>query len=216
MTSIPIGETILPCDFMLPPTPCGIVIFAHGSGSSRFSPRNVQVARALNQAGLGTLLFDLLTETEAQDRGLVFDIPFLATRLRQATTWLKDQPEAQGLPLGYFGASTGAAAALWAAADLKEDIQAIVSRGGRPDLASSRLKEVTAKTLLLVGSHDEPVLVLNRKILPLLKNAKLVIIPGASHLFEELGMLDAIAHHAEQWFLAHFRDFGEIKPRMAA
>ena len=147
----------------IPERPLGVVLFAHGSGSSRHSPRNRYVASVLQQARVGTLLFDLLTPSEERDRANVFDIDLLARRLLEATRWVRSQPEAAGLPIGYFGASTGAAAALWAAAAPGAGVAAVVSRGGRPDLAAGRLEEVSAPTLLIVGGRDESVLALNRR-----------------------------------------------------
>jgi putative phosphoribosyl transferase len=184
----------------------GTVLFAHGSGSSARSPRNRFVASRLNDAGLGTLLFDLLTETEARDRRLVFDIDLLAKRLRAATHWLlHEHPEACG-SIGYFGASTGAAAALQAAADPTIDVDAVVSRGGRPDLAGPRLPQVRAATLLIVGALDHEVLQLNRSALAALQApARLEVVPGATHLFEEPGTLDAAAGLAADWFVGHLR-----------
>ena len=189
----------------IPPSCQGIVIFAHGSGSSRKSPRNLQVASALNQAGLGTLLFDLLTPAESLDRKNVFDIPLLAARLKLATHFLHFQIPDLIVPIGYFGASTGAAAALWAAADLGNQISAIVSRGGRPDLATTRLPDVKAPTLLLVGSLDEAVIEMNREVVPLMPHSDLVIVPGATHLFEEPGTLENVATLAEEWFKEYFK-----------
>jgi putative phosphoribosyl transferase len=201
--TIPADDVLLPGDLRLPPAPAGLVVFAHGSGSSRLSPRNIQVAAALTAAGLGTLLFDLLTEPEAADRGNVFDIPLLAHRLVAATEWARGDAALRALPLGYFGASTGAAAALWAAADLGESIRAVVSRGGRPDLAAPRLADVTAPTLLIVGSADAPVVELNEEALAALRCPKeLVLVPGATHLFEEPGALEQVAALAARWFTA--------------
>jgi len=183
----------------------GTVLFVHGSGSSRHSPRNRYVAAALNRAGLGTLLFDLLTPTEELDRANVFDIGLLAGRLNEATAWLASHESWVKQPIGYFGASTGAAAALWAAADLGGDVSAVVSRGGRPDLAGSRLAEVLAPTLLIVGGFDVDVLELNREALASLGGgSRLEVVPGASHLFEEPGALDRVAALAEKWFTSHF------------
>lgn len=182
----------------------GIVVFAHGSGSSRHSPRNRYVASVLNQAGLGTLLFDLLTTAEEHDRANVFDIDLLAHRLVGVTRWLRTQPDAGPLPIGYFGASTGAAAALWAATEPDADIAAVVSRGGRPDLAAPRLGAVTAPTLLIVGGYDDVVLDLNRQAQAQLRcESRLVIVPGATHLFEEPGTLQAAAELARDWFTSH-------------
>jgi dienelactone hydrolase len=182
-----------------------MVLFVHGSGSGRLSPRNAAVAQQLRAAGLGTLLFDLLTEAEAADSRNVFDIDLLSERLLAATVWLSRQPEAAGLPLGYFGASTGAAAALQAAAASPIDIAAVVSRGGRPDLAGPALRRVRAPTLLLVGSRDSQVLDLNQgAIAQLTCFARLVVIPGASHLFEEPGTLEEAGRLAAAWFVRHF------------
>ncbi|GAA4507487.1 phosphoribosyltransferase family protein [Actinoallomurus oryzae] len=188
----------------VPEDPHGFVLFAHGSGSSRYSPRNRFVATALNRAGLGTLLFDLLTVEEEVDRANVFDIELLARRLVDTTTWLRTLPEAQGLRVGLFGASTGAAAALWAAAEPDAGVAAVVSRGGRPDLAAPRLAEVGVPTLLIVGGHDEVVLELNRWAQARLRcENRLALVPGATHLFEEPGALDAVADLAREWFVDH-------------
>ncbi|QSQ21915.1 dienelactone hydrolase family protein [Pyxidicoccus parkwayensis] len=183
----------------------GLVIFAHGSGSSRFSPRNRAVARALREAGLGTLLFDLLSqEEEARDEytgELRFDIPFLARRLAAVTEWARAQPELTPLRFGYFGSSTGAAAALVAAAMHPDLIRAVVSRGGRPDLAGPVLQRVQAPTLLLVGAKDIGVVELNEEALSRLEGLKDIhIVPGATHLFEEPGALEEVAHVAAEWF----------------
>ncbi len=188
-------------DLVVPPEPRGVILFAHGSGSSRLSPRNRQVAERLNEMGFATLLLDLLTEAEAADRRNVFDIPLLAERLLQAELWISAEPELEGLPLGLFGASTGAGAALLAAAELGERIGAVVSRGGRPDLAGPRLAEVTAPTLLIVGGDDTQVLELNRRALEQLRCEKLLrIVPGAGHLFEGPGELEAVTEMAGAWF----------------
>lgn len=187
----------------------GIVLFAHGSGSSRLSPRNTYVAEALQDAGLATLLFDLLTDAEAADRARVFDIPLLAERLLMATEWTALNPETAALPLGYFGASTGAAAALVAAARSDRDIAAVVSRGGRPDLADADLARVRAPTLLIVGGADTAVLDLNRTALARLNCEKrLSVVPGATHLFEEPGTLDEVIELARDWFVDHL-PYGE-------
>jgi putative phosphoribosyl transferase len=179
-------------------------VFAHGSGSSRHSPRNRHVASVLSQAGLGTLLFDLLTAEEELDRANVFDIGLLARRLVDVTRWLRAQPKAGPLRVGYFGASTGAAAALWAAAEPDADISAVVSRGGRPDLAAARLPQVTAPTLLVVGGRDDLVLDLNRRAQAELRcENRLAVVPGATHLFEEAGTLQAVAELARDWFTTH-------------
>ncbi|MDP4501279.1 dienelactone hydrolase family protein [Nonomuraea turcica] len=193
-------------DLIIPDAAQGVVVFVHGSGSSRFSPRNRYVAGALNQAGLGTLLFDLLTpEEEESDRANVFDIGLLAERLLERTSWVREQPEAAGLPVGYFGASTGAAAALWAAAEPDNSIAAIVSRGGRPDLAGPRLAAVRAPTLLIVGGRDPVVVELNEEAQQRLRaESRLTVVPGATHLFEEPGALEAVAGHARDWFSTHF------------
>jgi putative phosphoribosyl transferase len=199
----PIAGTIpLAGNLTEPAGGAGTVIFAHGSGSSRHSPRNRYVAAVLAEAGLGTLLFDLLTPAEEADRANVFDIDLLASRLSQVTAWLRTQRH--GEPMGYFGASTGAAAALWAAAEPGADIAAVVSRGGRPDLAAGRLAAVTAPTLLIVGGHDAAVLDLNRSALAELRcHCELAVVPGATHLFEEPGTLEAAAALARDWFLGN-------------
>jgi putative phosphoribosyl transferase len=202
--SIPAGAASLPGTLAWPAHPSGIVLFAHGSGSGRLSPRNLTVARQLRRAGLGTLLFDLLTETESLDRGNVFDIGLLAERLLLATEWIARQPETAGLAIGYFGASTGAAAALEAAAHSATPIAAVVSRGGRPDLARLDLNSVSAATLLLVGERDRDVLELNRQAFRRLRCAKqLVVIPGTGHLFEEPGALRQVGEWAAEWFVHH-------------
>jgi alpha-beta hydrolase superfamily lysophospholipase len=194
----------LPGTLSVPVGATGIVVFAHGSGSSRLSPRNIAVAEVLNQAGLATLLFDLLTPDEALDRAQVFDIELLATRLGSATKWLSRRRDLASLRVGYFGASTGAAAALWAAADLAEQVGAVVSRGGRPDLAAPRLAEVRAPTLLIVGSRDNVVINLNEQAQRLLRCPnELAIVPGATHLFEEPGALEHVAGLAADWFTRH-------------
>ncbi|HYX84610.1 MAG TPA: phosphoribosyltransferase family protein [Gaiellales bacterium] len=199
------GTATVDGDLSVPAAARGIVVFAHGSGSSRRSPRNRLVAGRLHGAGLATLLFDLLTPAEAADRAHVFDIPLLAERLAGATAWVGRAPEAAGLPVGYFGASTGGAAALWAAADAPE-IAAIVSRGGRPDLAAGRLERVRAPTLLVVGGEDTQVLALNREARAAMRcESELVVVPGASHLFEEPGALEQVADHAAAWFARHLR-----------
>ena len=198
------GAAGLAGQLTVPDRASGIVVFAHGSGSSRHSPRNRYVAAVLNQAGLGTLLFDLLTPAEEVDRANVFDIALLARRLAGVTGWLRTQPGAAGLPIGYFGASTGAAAALWAAAEPGTGIAAMVSRGGRPDLASPRLGSVRAPTLLIVGGRDDVVLGLNRQAQAELRcENQLAVIPGATHLFEEPGTLAAAAELAREWFTSH-------------
>ncbi len=196
------GTTNLAGSLTLPAGAPGLVIFAHGSGSSRHNPRNRYVADVLADAGLGTLLFDLLTPDEEADRANVFDIGLLAGRLSQVTAWLRDQGGSE--PIGYFGASTGAAAALWAATDPGADIAAVVSRGGRPDLAGARLAAVTAPTLLIVGGDDAAVLDLNRHALAELRCDKdLAVVDGAMRLFEEPGTLTAAAALARDWFLRY-------------
>ncbi|TYB69904.1 alpha/beta hydrolase [Nonomuraea sp. PA05] len=192
-------------DLIVPDAAHGLVVFVHGSGSGRHSPRNRYVAGALNEAGLGTLLFDLLTPEEEADRANVFDIPLLAGRLLEHTAWVRAQPEAKGLPIGYFGASTGAAAALWAAAEPDNAITAIVSRGGRPDLAGERLAAVRAPTLLIVGGRDPVVVELNEEAQRRLSaESRITVVPGATHLFEEPGALEAVAGHARDWFTTCF------------
>jgi putative phosphoribosyl transferase len=204
--SIPVAAAIeLPADVSVPAEPIGWVVFAHGSGSGRRSPRNIQVADLLNEAGVATLLFDLLTHDEELDRANVFDIRLLADRLIAATRWLKGDLGEGKLPIGYFGASTGAAAALVAAADEGAGIAAVVSRGGRPDLAESQLALVPAPTLLIVGGADEIVLDLNRRAAARLRcEHELAVVPGATHLFEERGALEQVARLARDWFLRHF------------
>ena len=192
----------LPGILRLPENPVGLVIFSHGSGSSRLSPRNSYVARILNEHGLGTLLFDLLTPEEDRIYDNRFDIPLLQSRLIQVTHWVGKQETTKGLPLGYFGASTGAASALGAAAQLTDEIKAVVSRGGRPDMAMDALPLVMAATLLLVGGWDQVVIELNEKAYANLKcERKLTIVPGASHLFEEPGKLEEVAQLSASWFV---------------
>lgn len=182
----------------------GVVVFAHGSGSSRHSPRNNHVAKILRDAGLSTLLIDLLTRDEDIDYDTRFNIGLLSERLKAATEWLGDDEETRDLKIGYFGASTGAAAALTASVALKGRVSAVVSRGGRPDLAFGSLPDVTAPTLLIVGANDEVVVELNKKAYSLLRSEKdLVIVPGATHLFEEPGTLDLVAGHAARWFIRY-------------
>nr|WSX48734.1 phosphoribosyltransferase family protein [Streptomyces sp. NBC_00974] len=205
------GGTALPGLLTVPEDAAGVVVFAHGSGSSRLSPRNRHVAEVLNRAGLATLLFDLLTPAEARDRVKVFDVPLLALRLTQATGWLRAR---LALRVCYFGASTGAAAALMAAAEPRSDIIAIVSRGGRPDLAVSRLTAVRAPTLLIVGGADDQVLDLNRQAAARLRCEHQVgVVPGATHLFEEPGALDAVADAALDWFTRHLAHPGTVPHR---
>lgn len=195
-------------DLVVPPGATGVVLFAHGSGSSRFSTRNRYVARILQEARFATLLLDLLTEAEEQvdeRTGLLrFDIPLLADRLTEATDWLRRNPETRDMPVGYFGASTGGGAALVAAAALRGSVSAIVSRGGRPDLAGAALKDVTAPVLLIVGENDAPVIEVNQDALRQLRcEKKLEIVPQATHLFEEPGTLEQVARLAAQWFRQH-------------
>lgn len=186
----------------LPPGAQAVVVFAHGSGSGRYSPRNQFVAGVLQAAGLATLLLDLLEEQEANDRGKVFDIPLLADRLQAAAGWLAQQDDTRNLALGYFGASTGAGAALLAAAREPASVGAVVSRGGRPDLAADVLPDVTAPTRLIVGGDDEVVLELNREAFNLLTCARqLDIVAGATHLFPEPGALEDVARLAQEWFV---------------
>lgn len=199
---VDVGAIRLPGDLVLPPEPAAVVVFAHGSGSSRRSPRNIWVAERLHRDGLGTLLFDLLTEDEADDRALVFDIPFLAARLEGAVRWVEGLPGPR-LPVALFGASTGAGAALVTASRMP-GIAAVVSRGGRPDLAGDALERVWAPTLLIVGGSDETVLDLNRaaqRRIP--AETRLEVIPGATHLFEEPGALETVAELAAGWISAH-------------
>ncbi|MQY10831.1 putative phosphoribosyl transferase [Streptomyces sp. RB5] len=203
-TEVRAGTLVLRGQLTVPEDATGVVVFAHGSGSSRRSPRNRFVAAGLNRAGLGTLLFDLLTDDEAEDRANVFDTALLAGRLADATDWLRRQARAEGLPVGYFGASTGAAAALSAAAEPGSGIAAIVSRGGRPDLAGPRLPVVMAPTLLIVGGHDRQVLDLNRKAQSRLHcENRLAVVPDATHLFEEPGALEQVTQLARDWFTDH-------------
>jgi len=205
--AIPIDGDDLAGNLVVPAGAKGIVLFAHGSGSSRLSPRNVWVARQLQRAGLATLLFDLLTRTEeardASTREHRFDIPLLARRLAAATSGLAEHPESARLAVGYFGASTGSAAALVAAAELGDRVTAVVSRGGRPDLAGEAvLSRVVSPTLLIVGARDDVVLTLNRAAeAQMTSERQLAIVPGASHLFEEPGALEVVADLATQWFV---------------
>ncbi|OHV29622.1 MULTISPECIES: phosphoribosyltransferase family protein [Pseudofrankia] len=188
----------------IPSAARGIVVFAHGSGSSRHSPRNRYVADVLTAAGFATLLFDLLTPAEEVDRAAVFDIALLAHRLVDVTSWLRGEPQVAGLPVGYFGASTGAAAALWAAAEPDSHIAAVVSRGGRPDLAASRLAAVRAPTLLIVGGDDDLVLELNNQAQAQMQcESRVMVVPEATHLFSEPGALETVAALARDWFVRH-------------
>jgi len=205
---IPAGPVAMQGDLAVPDGSHGIVLFAHGSGSSRHSPRNRYVAAELREGHLGTLLMDLLTLDEeavdARTRHLRFDIPLLAGRLVAATDWLVSEPATAALSVGYFGASTGAAAALVAAAERPDGVRAIVSRGGRPDLAGAALSRVKAPTLLIVGGHDEPVIEMNREAMAQMRSeVRLEIVPGATHLFEEPGTLEIVAGLARDWFARH-------------
>jgi putative phosphoribosyl transferase len=205
--TIPVGQHIhLEGELILPEEARGLVIFSHGSGSSRHSPRNKQVAEVLQRQGLATLLFDLLTQEEDQYRENRFDIERLTNRLVSVTRWIGRQNEVQGLPIGYFGASTGAASALLAAASLGSYVQAVVSRGGRPDLALEALPEVRAATLLLVGGLDYDVIQQNELAYSRLSHPKqLEVVPGAGHLFEEPGTLETVARKAADWYSQYFK-----------
>ena len=207
LVKIKINSLVLEGDLQIPKGATSLVLFAHGSGSGRLSPRNNFVARVLRKGNLGTLLFDLLTEEEDQIYENRFDINLLTERLVSATKWVKSAPETQNLAIGFFGASTGAAAALEAAAQTSE-VGAIVSRGGRPDLAMEILDKVTSPTLLIVGGNDEGVLELNKKAFASLTCLKkLEIIPGATHLFEEPGALEEVARLATAWFGKYLKPF---------
>lgn len=206
---IPSGKVQLEGELNVPAGASGVVLFAHGSGSSRHSPRNKFVARTLHESGVGTLLFDLLTRDEEEEerytRHLRFDIDLLSGRLIDATSWIKKQTDVQNLQIGYFGSSTGAAAALVAAAELGEQIAVVVSRGGRPDLAGASLPKVKAPTLLIVGGRDEQVIALNWDAHDRLRCEKRVeIVDRATHLFEEPGTLEEVARLAAEWFKGHF------------
>lgn len=207
--SILAGDVILPGTLDLPTNAPGVVIFVHGSGSNRNSPRNQSVVEALDKVGLGTFFFDLLTleeqATDAVTPGLRFDIPLLAERLGDVIRWISDHPDTRNLAIGLFGSSTGAGAALVAAASASRRIAAIVSRGGRPDLAGSELQRVQAPTLLIVGGRDEDVVEINESALKQLHGrGELFLVPGAKHLFEEPGTLDQVANISAAWFLRHF------------
>jgi putative phosphoribosyl transferase len=200
----------------IPKSPLGVVLFAHGSGSGRFSPRNNFVARQLQDGSLATLLIDLLDPVESEDRHKVFDIDLLADRLLLAKAWLAHDPRTTHLRIGYFGASTGAGAALQAAARDPASIAAVVSRGGRPDLAEPYLSRVTTPTLLIVGGDDEPVIEMNREAYDQLRCEKeLVIVPGATHLFEEPGTLEQVAERARKWFQRYFPQASPRSPQGA-
>jgi putative phosphoribosyl transferase len=197
---------------VVPPSPLGIVVFAHGSGSGRMSPRNNFVARYLQQGRVATLLIDLLTQDEADDRRKVFDIDLLADRVLLAKAWLEQNDRTKGLGIGYFGASTGAGAALQAAVRDPSSIQAVVSRGGRPDLAETYLPSVATPTMLIVGGNDEPVIEMNLTAYRLLSCPKrFVIVSGATHLFEEPGALEQVAEHALLWFQQNFHPRSQTK-----
>ena len=202
--NVRIGSHRLEGTLTIPPDAKGVVIFAHGSGSSRRSPRNTHVALAFNTRGLATLLFDLLTEPEAAERANVFDIPLLGARVAEAVSWTRRDGDTGNLTIGLFGASTGAAAALVAAAQTPDDVSAVVSRGGRPDLAGAFLPRVRAPTLLIVGGADVDVIGLNRRAMSMLACEKrLDIVPGATHLFEEPGALEQVVELAAHWFEKH-------------
>ena len=206
---VPATGLQLPGDLVLPEDAAGVVAFAHGSGSSRHSPRNRFVANVLEEAGFGTLLFDLLTPAEERDRENVFDIAMLGARLSDAVSWISRFRATSSLPIGVFGASTGAAAAVMAAAAPGSPVRAVVSRGGRPDLAADALPAVGAPTLLIVGERDEPVLTWNREAATRLTcEHEVRIVPGATHLFEEPGTLEQAADAARDWFLAHLAAAG--------
>jgi len=203
---IPVGSISLEGILVIPDCAVGLVIFAHGAGSSRLSPRNTFVATVLNKAGFATLLFDLLTEEEDLIYENRFDIPLLADRLKAVTDWIKKQPNTKKMPLGYFGASTGAAAALIAAAEIGPSIKAVVSRGGRPDLAGNALPKVKSSTLLIVGGDDTVVIGLNQNAYDqMVCKKELAIVPGATHLFEEPGTLEKAAELAAKWFKKYLK-----------
>ncbi len=207
--TINVGKETIEGNLTIPSGSKSIVLFAHGSGSGRFSPRNQYVAKVLNNAGISTLLIDLLTEKEEEKDVITaefrFNIALLAQRLVAATKWLKQNPATKNFTLGYFGASTGAAAAIMAAAEFPREVKAIVSRGGRPDLAWEQLSQVKAPTLFIVGGEDSVVIDLNKKAMAqFTAEKKLEIVPGATHLFEESGKLEQVSKMANEWFLAHF------------
>jgi len=205
--AIPAPGVVLAGNLVVPPHARGLVAFAHGSDSSRHSPRNQYVAHVLNEAGIATLLFDLLSTPEAADRRNVFDIPLLADRLAAAHAWVRDRNDAGGLAIGYFGASTGGAAALWSAGSGSDAVAAVVSRGGRVDLAGERLVRVTAPTLLIVGERDTEVLEYNLQAQQQLRCInRLEVVPAATHLFAEPGTLERVADLARDWFRTHLHD----------
>ncbi|WP_247002377.1 dienelactone hydrolase family protein [Halosolutus gelatinilyticus] len=210
VTEIAVDDVTLEGELVVPADAGGLVVFAHGSGSSRHSPRNNFVAETLRKRGLGTLLFDLLTEDEDRHRENRFDIPLLTDRLVAATAWARDRNDLSAdLPIGYFGASTGAAAALRGAARSETDVDAVVSRGGRVDMAEDAIGDVTAATLFIVGGEDDSVLELNREVYDALSCEKdLRVIEGAGHLFQGEGELEAVADHAADWFATHLRNRG--------
>jgi putative phosphoribosyl transferase len=215
---IPTNRASLNGTLTIPTNPTGLVLFVHGSGSSRHSPRNQYVARILNEAGLATLLFDLLTPMEEQEdwnsRRHRFDIGLLTQRLLQATQWATVQPTLAGLSIGYFGSSTGAAAALVAAAELGNEIDAVVSRGGRPDLAGDALERVVSPTLLIVGSEDKVVIELNEQAQRQLRcENRIDVVPRATHLFDEPGTLERVAELASRWLSEHLRAAAHSSPR---
>jgi putative phosphoribosyl transferase len=218
---IPLDDVALDGDLHIPKDPVGLIIFAHGSGSSRLSPRNRHLASELNRRGMATLLMDLLTEQEhkidEETMEYRFDIPLLGMRSTMVVSWAQRQPEIGKLPIGLFGASTGTAAALITAAELRKQIAAVVSRGGRPDLAESALPHVTAPTLLIVGGNDEVVLKLNRQAMDQMScPRKLSIVPGATHLFEESGALQQVATLATEWFLDHMHNAEPVTLKQVA
>jgi putative phosphoribosyl transferase len=203
---VTIGPMQLEGILTVPEPVMGLVIFAHGSGSSRLSPRNTYVAEQLQERAIATLLFDLLTEEEASDRRNVFHVPLLASRLEEAIAWSRGDPDTAALPIGLFGASTGSAAALVAAADNPDEIAVVVSRGGRPDMAGEVLSQIRAPTLLIVGGADSGVLELNQDAFAALNCEKhLHVVPGATHLFEEPGALDQVVEAAGDWFVRHLQ-----------
>ena len=214
---VPAGDVLLSGHLHVPGPGAPVVVFAHGSGSIRHSPRNAYVASVLTAAGIGTLLIDLLQEAEETDRSRVFDIPLLAGRLTACVRWLRDRPDSAGCRVGLFGASTGAGAALYATAELGSTIAAVVSRGGRPDLAGPRLHQVTAPTLLIVGGADTDVLALNRRARAALTGvSELAVVPGAGHLFEEPGTLAQAARLARDWFVHYLLAETHDRPRAEA
>lgn len=218
---IPAGRATLDGDLTIIDQASGLVLFAHGSGSSRHSPRNQFVARTLNEASLATLLFDLLTPEEelidVRTREHRFDIGLLAERLVHATKWAKQQKQTRALRIGYFGSSTGGAAALVAAAELRDDVDAVVSRGGRPDLAGQALPKVKAPTLLIVGGEDHVVIDLNEQARAQMRcEVKIDIVPGATHLFEEPGALEKVAKLASNWFVDHNRRGANVDAALSA